>query len=136
MTRYLTDTNVLCEPTRTAPSPKVIAWLERNLARLVVDPIVLGEIRAGILALPKGSRRKSLEVWLDRLVSAVECVPWDTDCGLRWAQLVADMRRAGTAMPVPDSMIAATALVHGFTLATRNVRDFERAGVKVVNPFD
>ncbi len=136
MTRYLADTNVLCEPTRSVPSPKVVVWLERNLVHVVVDPIVLGEIRAGILALPKGSRRDSLEDWFSRLVATVECVPWDADSGLRWAQLVTDMRRAGTAMPVPDSMIAATALVHGFTLATRNTRDFERAGVKVVNPFE
>jgi hypothetical protein len=49
--------------------------------------------------------------------------------------LLADLRAAGHAMPIKDSLIAATALVHGMTVATRNVRDFRRAGVKIVNPF-
>ena len=57
---------------------------------------------------------------------------WDD---LRWAKLLADLRAAGHAMPIKDSLIAATALVHGMTVATRNVRDFRRAGVKIVNPF-
>ncbi len=136
MTRYLADTNVLCEPTRSAPNAKVVAWLEQNFELVVVDPIVLGEIRAGILALPAGSRRRALDGWFNSVVASVECISWDKDSGLQWAQLVADLRRAGTAMPVPDSMIAASALTHDLTVATRNVRDFERAGVKVVNPFE
>ena len=58
-----------------------------------------------------------------------------TASGLRWARLLADMRSTGQAMPVKDSMIAATALVHGLTVATRNIRDFKNAGLKVANPF-
>ncbi|MFL5399845.1 MAG: PIN domain-containing protein, partial [Myxococcales bacterium] len=55
--------------------------------------------------------------------------------GLRWAELLADLRRSGRAMPIKDSLIAATALVHGLTVATRDADDFENAGVDVVNPF-
>jgi predicted nucleic acid-binding protein len=54
---------------------------------------------------------------------------------LRWVLLLVDLRRKGAPMPLLDSMIAATALAHGFTVATRNVRDFRKAGVKVVDPF-
>jgi len=46
------------------------------------------------------------------------------------------LRKSGKAMPIKDSMVAATALVHGLTVATRNRHDFERAGVKVVDPFN
>ena len=63
------------------------------------------------------------------------CLPWAAETGLRWAELLADLRRSGNAMPVKDSLIAATCLTHGLGIATRNVRDFERAGLTVVDPF-
>ncbi len=65
----------------------------------------------------------------------LHCVPWDLQTGLRWAELLAKLRASGRAMPAKDSLIAATALVHGLVVATRNVGDFERAGIKLVNPF-
>jgi predicted nucleic acid-binding protein len=65
----------------------------------------------------------------------MECLPWEAETGLRWAALLASLRAAGRAMPVKDSLIAATALVHDLVVATRNRADFDKAGVKVVNPF-
>jgi hypothetical protein len=59
--RYLVDANVLSEPTRPAPDPKVVEWLRRNERELAVDPIILGEVRFGILLLRKGKRRTSLD---------------------------------------------------------------------------
>ena len=132
---YLVDANVLSEPTRADPSPNAIAWLRRNERELVVDPIILGEIRFGIHLLPAGVRRRRLEKWFDEVVVRISCVAWEANTGLRWAKLLADLRRSGRSVPVKDSMIAATALLHGFTIATRNTRDFDRAGVKVVDPF-
>ena len=132
---FLVDANVLSETTRVDPSPKAIAWLRRNERELVVDPIILGEIRFGINLLPAGVRRRRLEKWFDEAVVRISCVPWEASTGLRWAKLLADLRRSGRSVPVKDSMIAATALLHGFTIATRNTRDFDRAGVKVVDPF-
>jgi toxin FitB len=61
--------------------------------------------------------------------------PWDASLGLRWADLLADLRTSGRAMSVKDSFIAATALAHGLTVATRNGRDFAAAKVPVVDPF-
>jgi len=55
--------------------------------------------------------------------------------GLRWAELLASLRRSGRVMPIKDSLIAATALVHGLTMVTRNSTDFEKAGLRIVDPF-
>jgi len=133
---YLVDANVLSEPTRPDPSARVVAWLRANEPELAVDPIVLGEVRFGIHLLPAGKRRRRLGRWFERGVATVVCLPWDAATGLRWAELLADLRRAGLAVSVKDSMIAATALVHRLTVATRNQKDFRRAGVKVVDPFE
>jgi predicted nucleic acid-binding protein len=132
---YLVEANVLCEPTKPEPDSKVIAWLRANERDLVVDPVILGEIRFGILLLPKGKRRRRLESWFDEGIARLQCLPWDASLGLRWAELLADLRTAGRAMPVKDSFMAATALAHGLTVATRNRRDFAAAKVPVVDPF-
>jgi len=132
---YLVDANVLSEPTKAQPDPKVVGWLTAHEGELVVDPIVLGEIRVGVLVLPSGQKRARLEQWLTAVEQLVECLPWDAAVSRRWAALVAGLRRKGQALPLLDSMIAATALEHGLTVATRNVRDFQKAGVKVVDPF-
>ncbi len=132
---WLVDSNVLCEPTRAAPDAKVVEWLGVHESEMVVDAIVLGEIRLGVLSLPAGRRRARLEEWLAAVTDGIECLPWDTSVSRRWAELVAGLRRRGRTMPLLDSMIAATALEHGLTIATRNVRDFEIAGVEVVDPF-
>jgi predicted nucleic acid-binding protein len=93
-------------------------------------------IRFGIHILPAGKRRRRLERWFELGVAALVCLPWDAATGLVWADLLAGLRRAGLAMSIKDSMIAATALVHRLTVATRNQKDFRKAGVKVFDPFE
>lgn len=133
--RYLVDANVLSEPTKPAPHASVVQWLRRNERDIAVDPIILGEIRFGILLLPRGKRRSSLERWFDDGVQRLLCIPWEGETGLRWARLLADLRASGRAMPIKDSLIAATALVHDLVVVTRNRADFEKADVGVINPF-
>lgn len=133
--RYLVDANVLSEPTRPAPDANVVEWLGRSEREIAVDPIILGEVRFGILLLPKGRRRSNLERWFDAGVGRLHCLPWEAETGLRWAQLLARLRTAGRAMPIKDSLIAATALVYGLTVVTRNRTDFEKAGVGIIDPF-
>lgn len=132
---YLVDANVLSEPTKPRPDASVVQWLREHEREIAVDPVILGEIRFGILLLPRGKRRRRLEAWFDEGVNRVHCIPWDATTGLRWAQLLASLRKSGLAMPIKDSLIASTALAHGLTVATRNRDDFEKARVAVVDPF-
>jgi toxin FitB len=132
---FLVDANVLSEATRPEPDPRVLAWLARHERDIAVDPVILGEIRFGILLLPTGKRRARLERWFEEGVKRIHCIAWEATTGLRWAQLLAELRTRGRAMQIKDSLIAATALLHGLPLATLNRRDFERAGVEIIDPF-
>ena len=132
---FLVDANVLSEPTNQTPHTKVIEWLTTNEASLFVDSIILGELRIGILALPRGRKRERREEWFETVVDTIECLPWDAAVSRRWATLIVELKRKGTSLPLLDGMIAATALQHGLTVATRNTGDFSKTGVKTFNPF-
>ena len=132
---YLVDANVLSEPTKQSGDPKVVAWLDANESNLTVDSIIIGELQIGILALPRGRKRDRLERWYETVVETIECIPWDATISRRWAALVVELKRKGEAVPLLDGMIAATALQHDLTMATRNTRDFQKTGVKTFNPF-
>jgi len=132
--KHLVDANVLSEATKPDPDPRVIEWLRHNERSIVVDPIILGEVRFGILFLADGARRTDLERWFEQGVGRIQCLPWDSAVGQRWAQLLADLRRRGRPMSIKDSLIAATALAHDLALATLNRWDFEPARVRLVDP--
>lgn len=133
---YLVDANVLSEPTKQVADSRVVAWLNANESNLIVDSIIIGELRIGILALPRGRKRDRLEQWYETVIETIECLPWDAAVSRRWAALVVELRRKGETVPLLDGMIAATALQHDLTVATRNTRDFEKTGVKTLNPFE
>ncbi len=133
---YLVDVNVLCEPTKQTPNPRVLEWLMANRSELVVDPIIMGEIWEGIMRLPEGKRKQNLIEWCRQSRAGIICLPWTLEIGVVWGELSCEVTRNGFTIPTEDTMIAATAKLHGLTVATRNVDDFTRCGVPVVNPFE
>jgi predicted nucleic acid-binding protein len=134
--KFLVDANVLSEATKPNPNPKVVGWLAAHETQLAINPIVLGELRFGILLLPKGKRRSKLLAWLESGIRYLQMLDFDATTSENWTQLLADLRKQGRAMPVKDSLIAATARQFQLPIATRNAKDFAFAGVKVVNPFE
>jgi predicted nucleic acid-binding protein len=134
--KYLVDSDVLSEPTRPVPDQRVVRWLRRNESELAISAIVLGELRFGILLLPAGRRRRRLEEWFAAGVQQIRLLDFDQPTAMAWSELLARLRKKGQAMPIKDSLIAASAMAHGLTIATRNLRDFRLTGGPVVNPFD
>jgi hypothetical protein len=133
---FLVDADVLSEATKPQPAPSVNDWLRVHERRLVVNPIVLGELEYGILLLPAGRRRTRLQKWFAEGARKLFVLDIDADTASVWAELLAELKRKGRAMPLKDSLIAATARQHRLTVATRNVSDYRHAGVLLVNPFE
>lgn len=133
--KYLVDADVLSEATKPAPAQRVVDWLRKFDRDLAVNPIILGELEYGILLLPAGRRRKRLLEWLEGGVGRLNVIDFDAATAGVWAKLLADLKRKGRAMPIKDSLIAATARQHGLAVATGNTADFRYAGVQIVNPF-
>ena len=132
----LLDTNVIFELMRKTPNQRVVSFVS-GIAKsdLFGSVLSIGEIRFGIERLAAGSRRDRLKKIVEDELLAVkraQLLPVSLEVAERWAKLKAD---AGRSLPVADSLIAATALHHGLTLATRNVKDFAGLGLVLVDPF-
>lgn len=69
------------------------------------------------------------------LAQRLHCLSWKRETGLRWAQLLGELRGSGRVMPIKDSLIAATALVHNLIIVTHHRADFDKAGVRIIGPF-
>lgn len=134
-TAYLLDTNVVTELRKPKPHGAVVAWLHSlDDSQLYVSAVTLGEIQAGIELTREQDPAKvsEIESWLHQLASSYNILPMDANTFRAWARLM--HRRSDTLYE--DAMIAATALSHGLTVATRNVADFQALGMTVFNPFE
>ena len=135
---WLFDTCLISETSRPTPSPEIIAWLQSIPAnRVWTSVIVFGELQAGIAGLDESARKRSLVAWhaRQRALYGDRCLPIDEPTARAWGDLTAARQRRGRPLPVADGLIAATALVRGLTLATRNGADFTDCGVPVVDPW-
>jgi hypothetical protein len=133
---YLLDTNVISELVKARPDANVLHWFEGLPDRaLHLSVLSLGEIRKGVEAMSTGARREKLRVWLEQELPdwfEDRLLPISPQIADRWGCLLAE---SGRPLPAVDSLIAATALQHGLRLVTRNVADFQVAGLEVVNPW-
>ena len=133
---FLLDTNILAELRKPRPHAGVTAWYAGVTGEdMFLSVLVVGEVQQGIVRLQRRDPRQALayEKWLGRLRRefADRILAVTQDVALEWGRL-----NAGDPLPVVDGLMAATARVHGLTLVTRNVADFVRTGVAVVNPFE
>lgn len=135
----LLGTNVMSEPLRQAPEPRVIEWIDAQaMETLFLSAITVAELRAGVALLPAGKRRAGLQDNLERRVLplfAGRVLPFDLACTQSYAKLMAKSRSTGLAIATADGYIAAVAAANGFAVATPDTRPFEAAGVTVINPW-
>jgi hypothetical protein len=135
----LLDTNVVSEPMRPQPDQKVLAWLDAQAAEsLYLSTVSFAELLLGIVSLPAGKRRRALAAALNQQVIALfgdRIVPFDLNAAEIYAEIVVRARRHGHPIAVADAQIAAIAVSHQFTLATRDEEPFQAAGVPVINPW-
>ena len=136
--KFLLDTCIISETARSRPDTRVMEWLGSvDEGDLFVPAVVFGELRKGVERRNDDSKKIALARWLDecREIYGDRIVPFDYDVSNLWGKVVANLQKAGKTPPVIDSQIAATALCHGMTLVTRNVRDMADFAVQLLNPF-
>jgi predicted nucleic acid-binding protein len=134
MTRYLLDTNVISELRKTRPHGGVVAWLETLRAeQIFLSSVTMGELQTGVELTRRqdGAKAHEIEIWLISLEASFAFVSMDSACFREWSRLMSRNPNA----PREDAMIAATARIHGFDVATRDEKDFRRLGVDITNPF-
>lgn len=136
---YLLDTCILSETRCKRPNRKVIDWLSRQDPNtLFISAISIGELKNGICALGRTKKAQELSKWLaaietgysSRILSVNATV---AEC---WGETMAEAAAIGKPRPPIDALIAATAKVDHLTLVTRNTKDMDYTGVKLLNPFD
>jgi len=134
---YLLDTNVISELTKPQPNQGLVDWFWDNEG-FCTSTISISELYCGIMRLPEGKRKTALKQHTDALVRDLEgsVLPFDVSCSYACAELRHKAHLAGRTPSAEDLMIAAIAKAGNHTVVTRNVRDFEYLGVKVLNPFD
>lgn len=133
---YLLDTNVVSELRKRHPDPNVVAWFRTTRSTdLYLSVLTLGEIRLGVELLRRRDPAQADQIgkWLDGLRASYRdhLIDIDEDVADEWGRL-----NVPDPVPVVDGLLAASAKVRGWTLATRNVADLRRCGVQLFNPFE
>ena len=135
----LIDTNVVSEPWKPAPDPRVLAWIDSQAVEtLYLSAVTVAELRYGIALVPAGRRRDTLDRGLEQDVLPLfdgRVLPFDLSASRAYADLMARAKEAGRAIGMADGCIAATALAHRLTVATRDAAPFQAAGVNVIDPW-
>ena len=135
----LLDTNVVSEGLRLRPDPHVGKWLDaQRPADLFLCMPVIDELHYGAELLPVGARRVHLELAIRKIeeVFAERTLPFDRAAAHEYGRILAHRDRLGRTTGTMDGLIAAIAMVHGATVATRDARGFGDIGLDIVDPFD
>lgn len=133
------DTNVISELMKTEPNAQVQQWLrQQNSNQLFLTTITVAEIQRGVIRLPVGKRRNTLAknfgLFLNTAFSG-RILPFCVASALNYGATTANREKSGKHVDAVDMMIAAIALTKGFKIATRNIKDFDRCGVTLIDPW-
>ncbi len=133
------DTNVVSEPLRLRGDPQVTIWLGQQLAgTLFVTAVTVSELLTGVEVLPPGRRRDALRVAVNDSIAdlfAGRILPFEANAAVAYASAMGRARTVGASIRIADGQIAAIALVHGFSVATRDAAPFRAAGVPIIDPW-
>ena len=139
MSRYLLDTSIISNVTKTAPSESLLAWMAEQVDEdLFIASLTIAEIRRGVLEKPAGRKRDQLEAWFagpegPSALFAGRVLPLDEKAGLIWARLMSEGTAAGGPRSALDTIIAAVAESNECTIVTDNEKHF--AGIDTINPL-
>lgn len=133
----LLDTNVISELMKRPSDPNVANWFQMHDPRCFLPSPALAEMAFGIARLPHGARRRELEAKLSdwRLRYAERTLSFTGITAMIYGSVMAEALTSGHNMSVVDAQIAALAIEHGATLATRNIRDFTHVAITLANPW-
>lgn len=133
---WLLDSDVLSQPAKKVGDPRVINWIEKHQSQCYTSSIVIARLAFWVRT-KRGRQRVALQKWLTELVEAMHgrILGFNVSAAHVWADQQYLLQAAGKPMPIEDSYIAAIARRHNLTIATGNVKDFQRPGIKVFDPF-
>ena len=134
---WLLDADVLSQPAKKLGDPRVMAWLEKQKNHCYTSSIVIAQLAFWVRS-KRGKQRAALQTWLSALIDAMHgrILGFNVSVAHVWAEQQHELQTAGQPMPVEDSYIAAIARRNNLTIATGNIKDFHRPGIKVFNPFE
>ena len=133
------DTNVISEPLKSSPAPKVVEWLDNQAAEtLFITAISRAELRFGVLKTPDGKRKSALAAQIEQILELFNdrTLDFDVAAADELAKIAAHCEKIGKPAVAPDAYIAECAAARGFAVATRNARHFEHTGVRIINPWE
>ncbi|MBI1820643.1 MAG: type II toxin-antitoxin system VapC family toxin [Nitrospirae bacterium] len=137
---YLFDTCVISEMVKKHPAQVVLDWIEQQEEEFIcLSVLTIGELEKGIAKLTDSHRKKKLKTWVEKdLIERFSnrILSFDLQTALLWGKQQGELERLGMRLPLMDSLIAATAIVHHLVVVTRNSQDMERLGVKIYNPWN
>ena len=137
--KYLIDTCLISELTKSEPNKKVVDWvLNENETNFYVSVLTFGELYKGIEKLPESKKKEELRIWIENKLKnrfQNRIIGIDINISTIWGKIQCIAEKKGRPMPAIDSLIAATGIVHDLIVVTRNISDMEQSGVKLFNPW-
>ena len=136
----LLDTNVISELMRTEPAQIVLDWFgQHDAADLFISAVTEAELRTGVAILPEGQRRDRLQLAIDAMIEQDfqgRILPFDSPAAKAYAEIAAQRRASGRPIADADCQIAAIARAANAPVATRNVKDFDGCGIRLIDPWN